>query len=123
MAVIMFQQRFADLVQSGKKNQTIRPIGKRKIEAGMKLSLRKWSDKAYRSKQIILKETVCTKVSSITINESFKEFTFIVDGVRLNQEQWSKLCRADGFDCTTDLLKWFEEAHGLPFEGRLIQWL
>lgn len=123
MAVIMFQPRFAALVLNGQKQQTIRPIGKRKIEAGMKLSLRRWEDKPYRSKQVVLKEAVCSKVSSIWISESYQEFTFIVDGVRLNQEQWSALCRADGFDCTTDLLDWFEKTHGLPFEGRLIQWL
>lgn len=122
MPVVMFKEQFAAKVASGEKRQTIRPPRKRPIKPGDKLSLRKWSGSAYRSPQVKLLESVCEKVSTILIDESFKEFTFVVDGERLNQEQWAKLARADGFHCTTDMLDWFRKTHGLPFAGVMIHW-
>jgi hypothetical protein len=122
MPTLMFKERFADLVANGQKRQTIRPPRKRPISVGDKLSLRKWSGAAYRTPQVKLREATCERVSTIKIDGSFHEFTFIVDGKRLNQEQWSKLARADGFACTTDMLDWFRDTHGLPFEGVMIQW-
>lgn len=120
MAVIMFQHRFADLVATGKKNQTIRPIGKRKIEKGMKLSLRKWEGKAYRSKQIVLKEVTCISVAQVYLDHHGFHSS---DGHTLSSVANDMIARADGFESFQALLEWFKETHGLPFNGRLIQWL
>lgn len=122
MPSLMFQKRFAELVRLGEKRQTIRPLRKRPICVGDSLSLRRWADKPYRSKQIVLREATCSRVSTIEIDETFREIVFIVDGERLNQEQWSRLARDDGFACTTDMLDWFRAVHGLPFRGVLISW-
>jgi hypothetical protein len=122
MAVLMFKDQFAELVSDGLKKQTIRPLRKRPIKPGQPLSLRKWSGAAYRSPQVTLHDSICTKVSTIFMDESFHEFTFVVDGERLNQEQYAKLARADGFHCTTDMLNWFRASHGLPFDGVMIHW-
>jgi hypothetical protein len=118
----MFQKRFAELVYLGKKLQTIRPLRKRPIRVGDYLSLRRWVDKPYRSKQIVLAEATCSRVAAIEIDETFQEIMFIVDGKRLDQEQWARLARDDGFACTTDMLDWFRDVHGLPFRGVLISW-
>ena len=122
MAVIMFQNRFADKVLSGTKLQTIRPPRKRPIVVGETLSLRQWSGAPYRSKQSVLRSAECVRVSSFAIEQTSREFVFVVDGIRLNQNQWSQLARDDGFDCTSDLLNWFRNTHGLPFRGVLIGW-
>lgn len=122
MAVLMFKEQFAAKVLDGTKRQTIRPRRKRPIKPGDSLSLRKWSGAAYRSKQVRLIDAVCEKVQTIHIGDYTREFVFVVDGQRLIQEQWAKLARADGFNCTTDMLDWFENTHGLPFEGEIIHW-
>lgn len=122
MTVLMFQPQFAPLVESGDKPHTIRPARKRLIRVGDRLSLRRWSGVAYRSKQVILRETRCKSLSAVYINETFQEIIFVVNGERLNQEQWVKLARDDGFACTTDMLDWFRKTHGLPFNGILITW-
>jgi hypothetical protein len=118
----MFQARFVGMVESGKKRQTIRRARQRPIRVGDRLSLRAWSDKPYRSKQIVLREATCSRVSTIEIDETFQEIVFVVDGQRLQQEQWARLARDDGFACTTDMLDWFRDVHGLPFRGVLISW-
>lgn len=122
MAVLIFGERFASAVATGTKQQTIRPSRPRGIREGHRFSLRKWENKAYRSRQVELREAICTQIGTIEIDESFREFKFIVDGQRLTQDQWAKLARDDGFDCTTDMLDWFRKTYGLPFEGFLIQW-
>lgn len=118
----MFQSRFADALMDGAKTTTIRPVRKAPIVAGDKLSLRRWVDKPYRSKQVVLREAECTRVASIVMHRTFSEFLFLVDGKQLDAIQWAALARADGFSCTTDMLDWFEAMHGLPFRGVLIQW-
>lgn len=122
MPSLLFQYRFAGLVARAIKEQTIRPPRKRPIRVGDRLSLRAWADKPYRSKQIVLREATCSRVATIEIDETFQEIVFVVDGQRLEQEQWARLARDDGFACTTDMLNWFREVHGLPFRGVLISW-
>lgn len=122
MPVLMFKEQFAAKVERGEKLQTIRPPRKRPIKPGDKLSLRKWSGAAYRSKHVKLREATCERVSLIVLDETPWEFVFEVDGRRLVQDQWAKLAREDGFNCTTEMLDWFKKTHGLPFEGVMIQW-
>ncbi len=69
MAVLMFQHRFADLVERGDKRHTIRPRRKgRQITPGDTLRLRKWADKAYRSKQVELRVERCLAVRGVRID-------------------------------------------------------
>jgi hypothetical protein len=51
MKVLMFQPRFAPLVEAGTKTQTIRPVRRRPIVVGDELSLRAWTGLPYRSPQ------------------------------------------------------------------------
>jgi hypothetical protein len=67
--VRMFKPRFARLVETGEKLQTIRPMPKRLPEIGDHLSLREWTGKPYRSKQRTLCEAIVIHVARITIHE------------------------------------------------------
>lgn len=105
--VIVFQTRFAPMIRSGRKRQTIRPHRKRPIRAEDILDLRCWSGKPYRSKQQKLLETVCLSVTPITIENDFAD---------------EDMAWLDGFDTTAEMHAWFQGMHGLPFTGEVIQW-
>jgi hypothetical protein len=108
MRVILFQDKFAELVRSGAKKQTIRV--KARCKPGDELSLRKWTGKPYRSKQETLCNSVCTRVQEVRIYEGPATETSEV------------LARADGFSSHAEMQAWFKNTHGLPFEGQQIEW-
>lgn len=117
--VFMFKPRFAPLVEQGTKKQTIRPIGKRKVEVGRIADCREWKGLPYRSNQRKLVEGIILKVAQIEINSE----CFIIDGSKIfpspNLDLWAE---ADGFKNWSEMRDWFEKEHGLPFKGRLIVW-
>lgn len=117
--VRMVQPRFVDDVRDGSKLCTIRKTPKRMPRVGDLISLRAWSGKPYRSKQIILKESVITAVSPISVSGMV--------GIRIGdedipEEDEDDFARHDGFKDFEDMRKWFYYTHGLPFKGILIQW-
>jgi hypothetical protein len=116
MRVILFQPRFAKLVENGMKRQTIR--AKARCKAGDVLSLRQWSGKPYRSKQVILRQLLCRKVRPISID--WNEMR--LDGFVLSGIQSDAIARADGFVDFDDMVLWFGITHGVPFTGELISW-
>lgn len=125
--VRMFKPRFAGLVAAGVKEQTVRPVPKRMPKAGDEISLRMWTGKPYRSKQRVLAEALITKVETFELwveNPRVPRWNwkFIVGGKELDQDEWARFSRADGFDFTTDLIDWFAENHELPFTGIVIHW-
>lgn len=106
MRVILFQDRFAELVRAGTKRQTIRE--KARCKPGSQLSLRRWTGKPYRSKQEHLREAMCLCVQGVFIDES-----------TIPDDDFAK---ADGFKNWAELLGWFRETHGLPFKGEVVRW-
>lgn len=118
MIVLMFKPQFAPLVLSGEKCQTIRPPRKRQIRIGERVSLRKWAGKPYRSKQPVLRESVITEVTPISITEDLVS----LGSNELALEQTWSLAKADGFNTLKDFFEWFRFTHGLPFYGVLIKW-
>ena len=137
MKVHLFQRRFARLVRQGTKRTTIRPRRKNPTRVGDALSLRAWSGKPYRSKQVTLLDgIVCAEVHGIEIlrrsdwvSPTYYESRVIcrVDGNEvksdlLREGEWDRLAQADGFKHAGDMLDWFIKEHGLPFSGDLIRW-
>ena len=116
--VRMFKPRFAPLVEAGMKLQTVRPTPKRRPAAGDTISLRCWTDKPYRSKQRILREAEISEVMDVAIYAD----SLHVGYRRLSAEQRDAFAKADGFGSFAELVEWFRETHGLPFEGILIAW-
>lgn len=117
--VRMFKPRFAALVEAGTKTQTVRPTPARMPKPGDKLSLRMWTGKPYRSKQRVLREATVLYIAKIKLDC----FDMWFDGVRASEAKQEAFARADGFSTAHELLDWFENEHGLPFEGVVIVWL
>lgn len=113
MRVIMFQERFSGMVLEGNKRQTIRL--RARCKPGDVLSLRKWADKPYRSKHVILREEVCTEVLPVCIEDA----AAFVCGDRFDRDV---LARMDGFIDFEEMKEWFERVHELPFHGWAIRW-
>jgi hypothetical protein len=107
MTTLMFQPQFHSAILSGEKRQTIRRRRARPLRSGESLSLRAWSDKPYRSKQIELKRVICLDIEFITIDEDFAD---------------DDEARRDGFGNAAELRDWFKRVHGLPFHGERITW-
>lgn len=115
MIVRMFKEQFAEKVKNGDKCQTCRPFPARLPLEGMKISLRKWSGKPYRSKQVVLRESRVTRVATFEI----KKTGIIVAGYA---EPMDDFARADGFADFFEMRDWFQAQHGLPFYGIVIYW-
>ena len=118
MPALNFQKRFAPLVESGEKRQTIRALRKngRAPRAGDKLVLYT----GMRTKNCrLLGKTVCDFTQDIHIKANG---TVKIDGQALYQASVDELARDDGFDCSCAMLDWFEKTHGLPFRGHVIRW-
>lgn len=107
MPTIMFQPQFHSAVQSGDKQQTIRPPRKRPIRTGDRLSLRAWTGAPYRSKQRELRAAICQDVQPIEIGADFDD-----DDEALR----------DGFGTAGEMRDWFARVHGLPFRGVRVSW-
>ncbi len=114
MRVIMFQPHFADLIAANKKHQTIRINAH--CKPGDTLSLRRWADKPYRSKHVVIIEAICQSVMTAVIDQD----SITLDGRKLMNEDG--FAKADGFDDARSMREWFERVHGLPFTGAVIRW-
>ena len=113
MRVLLFQERFVEAVRSGKKVQTIRK--KARCQPGDVLSLRRWTGRPRWSKQEEILVAVCAAVHAVTV----LPFDVTVDGQRVPGQH---LAVKDGFRDWEEMREWFNETHGLPFEGELIEW-
>lgn len=125
VALILFQNRFADLVRTRKKQQTIRKKRLLPITVGDPLVLRMWSGLPRRSRQITLLTAVCRSVQPIYISSRVytpDHYGVRLDGEFLPRRRAEALARADGFESVEDMCEWFIKTHGLPFEGVLITW-
>lgn len=117
--VRLFHQRFAPAVERGEKLTTVRPTPKRMPKVGDKISLRTWTAKPYRSKMCVLMESEIVEVKPICIDSNYSVY---IDNFPLNSFEVESLALADGFGSPTEFYNWFDDAHGLPFEGILIRW-
>ena len=112
--VRMFQPRFAKLVKAGTKRQTIRPVPKRMPKQGDTVSLRMWTGKPYRSKQLILRTAQINYVADVKITRN----TLIIAGwyrcTKPNQAgHRDEQARLDGFRDWKEMRDWFASAYGL----------
>jgi hypothetical protein len=99
------------------KGHTVRAGNRFKI--GDMASLRVWSDKPYRSKQIEFAQVEVKKVWSIEISE----FWFINDQI-LEHDMVTELAKNDGLACE-DFVSWFNihpKKQGETFTGQIISW-
>lgn len=115
---LMFQPQFEPLIVSGRKYHTIRPKRKVPLRPGQPLSLRVWTGKPYRSPQREFHAANVQKVVPIRIESN----RVILDGKELTVPEIKELAWHDGFADAFSARDWFQNTHGLPFEGEIIYW-
>jgi len=116
------------------KSHTIR--ASKRIKKGMRLSMRYWKEKPYRSPQVEFMETECISTQDILvewenhgIGQNGKEMiapVVWIDGQMFyapfwgegSKENLERLAINDGFSCGDEFLKWFNK----DFEGQIIHW-
>lgn len=125
MPLLGFHARFAPLVESGQKRQTIRAYRKdgRDPKVGDRLYL--WTGLRQPGARK-LGEAACLRVEEIVIDERGASIGrcdgMRSGGVRLRGVAADRFARADGFASWDGLVAWFRSTHGLPFRGLLIRW-
>ena len=122
MFTFNFKKRFAPAVESRQKRQTIRARrkdGRRPVPGEQVRCYTGMRTSACR----VLGDFTCFVVSSIQIYDDGERVAIVVDGNRLSFEETVALAKADGLNGRDDLIQFFSETHGLPFEGFITQWL
>ncbi len=118
MPALNFQAQFADSVEKGWKRQTVRANRKRPIRVGDRLRLfTGMRTKACR----FLREERCLLPIPVTI-EAEESVGLRLDGYWQGAASRESFARADGFPNYADMVAWFKQTHGLPFEGVVIYW-
>jgi hypothetical protein len=112
-----FQPRFARLVESGTKRQTIRKTPKRMPKVGDIFVAREWTGAPYRSKQRKLLEAPIREVSEVEIFTKRVK----VNGRLILVSSHQEFAEADGFSSIYEMRDWLRENHSLPFKGIIIK--
>lgn len=114
MVAYNFQGRFADLVGSGAKKQTIR--AKARCKAGDRLQLYT-GQRTAACRKLIEPDPICTFVGDITIAP---DGLYIPSVMIFMPDEFA---RADGFSDYSEMYTWFHERYNcLEFIGKLIKW-
>ena len=122
MPLLGFQARFANAVESGEKQQTIRAY--RKDKRDPKVGDRLFLYTGLRQKGARkLGEGIVTSAEAVMLAPTFSRANcWTVGGNALTRAERREMAHRDGFTDATEMRAWFEKAHGLPFEGLLIRW-
>jgi hypothetical protein len=132
MPLLNFKARFADDVESGRKRQTIR--ARRKDGRDPKVGDTLYLYTGCRTRQARkLGEGICLVAEPLDIRRLHLAWltsnpgeewpgTVHRNGMSLNLRQVLDIARRDGFESVDAFVKFFEETHGLPFEGFMIRW-
>ncbi len=122
MVAYNFKKQFADDVETGRKRQTIR-AGEPRCKVGDHLQL--YTGQRTKACRKLL-DAVCTEVRPIAIIYAYDQiggYHINLDGRRLVfWPDGGRLARADGFKDATEMCRWFEKTHGLPFNGHVVNW-
>ena len=127
MRVRTFKPRFAALVKSGRKRQTIRPMPKRYPKVGEHESWRQWNGRPYNSGQTELAQIKLTEVQSVVVHRDGIEFSpgtlrvcFFGEWHKERRKVLEAIAILDGFSSWIEMRDWFQNKYTLPFSGVLI---
>lgn len=122
MPALNYKARFAPLVRSGRKRQTIRALRKDGRDPKPGDTLYHYTGmrtKACRK----LSEAVCQSAVPIHMTGGMMAMESVeVDGKWLVHHELDWLAQADGFRDWEEMRHWFFKTHGAPFTGLLIRW-
>lgn len=114
MPALNFQPRFADLVESGHKTQTIRKTLRGKVGDTVYLytGQRTKNCRKLGEGRIVLIQAIKIRRQGVYFGNTL-----------LPGKEHDELAAADGFSSCTEMFDWFEKQHGLPFDGFLYKWV
>jgi hypothetical protein len=127
MPSLNFQTRFAEDVRKGFKRQSIRaPRKDGRAHAKVGDTLKLYTGQRTKDCRLLGEATV-TRIAKVVVHE----FGIFLDGamlpiVLISCWPWEmthhEFARLDGFADFAEMRDFFEELHGLPFEGVVIFW-
>jgi len=120
MVAYSFAMRFARIVESGAKTQTIRGHRKRHARPGEPVQLYTgMRTKACR--KLVTPDPICEAVMAVTLDMRHAAVT--LDDAPLPLDTLNDFAQADGFANFEDMRGWWQKTHGdAVFEGVLIRW-
>lgn len=118
MPALNFQPRFADLVESGQKTQTIRKTLRGKVGDTVYLYTGQRTKNCRK-----LGEGVVTNIETVSLYRGCLGPHVMVAGNEILVVDFKRFALADGFASFHEMLDWFEKHHGLPFDGFLYKWV
>lgn len=118
MPALNYQAWKARSVESGECRQTIRAYRKdgRDPRPGETL-YHFWGMRTKKCRRLLV--AVCTEVIPIQI---VSKHLIRLNGKPLDLGDRIHLAGLDGFALLSEMFAWFEEHHGLPFDGLVIRW-
>lgn len=126
MPALNFQARFAEAVEWGKKRQTIRadrkdgrPHCKRGDTLKLYTGMRTKACRLLGVATVTRTARVRIEATCMFLNETLVPATLWDRDSPMTDNEFAE---ADGFESFMDLSAWFDETHGLPFEGTVIYW-
>lgn len=115
MVAYNFQSRFASLIESGVKRQTIRALGSRRHASAGELLQLYTGQRTKHCRKLL--EAECLSVQAIEISPGGGIY---LDDEWLHPSRAFGLAKQDGFENLDEFMVFF--ADRLPFEGLLIRW-
>jgi hypothetical protein len=115
MRVLMVNNRFAPMILSGRKTQTIRKTAR--CGPGDLLSLRRWAGVPYRTPQLKISDAWCTWLSAIVVDKD----QLMLDFRPLSLPDATAFAWKDGFDSLDEMIDFFNCQYSLPFKGVVIE--
>jgi len=107
---------FVEKILAKAKVHTIRNGNRWKV--GDKFSPRIWSDKPYKSKQIIFSTDIEIK-KVFSFSKDLISEHFYLNGIETHPDDLMEIAKNDGLELS-DLLLWFQ--YPKPFNGQIICW-
>lgn len=124
MVAYSFRPRFAPLIESGAKTQTIRAPRRRHALPGERLQL--FTGMRTRQCRKLIPDPVCVAVTPLTLWPDRGRWFGRLPGATpsgIRFEVDDVFAREDGFADAADFGQFWAEAHGVqPFTGYLIRW-
>lgn len=120
MVAINFQPRFAPLVESGEKRQTIRKVSRHTPTKGGKLQLYT-GQRQKDCRKLLAVDPVCVNVREVEIDCNNR--TVSIEGEKLKRREATEFAIADGFESKKEMCDFFLSTYRQPvFHGVLIEW-
>lgn len=116
MVAFNFKKDFAPKIKSGVKRSTIRKT--RRCNVGDTMQL--YTGMRTKNCEKIINDVVCVGVAHVEIKGYYGGYTYW--GVSGKSEITEKLHEQEGFESYMDMMNFFENHYGLPFEGWLHTW-